>query len=290
MLWKTKLDRTERKIVFIAILILLSSIFFFFNQMIMRGGALLLLTSLFSIVFFWEFFDKMLLGKKTWQKFVQTLFKNKDINSIKGFSLVELMVVISIISIMSVGVVVGMSSFKDSLAPGNALKVIKNEIKYAEQSIIRNDYEKVIISFLGKHNYLVVVAEPINSTLDLKLSTDGKLTTTDSGELKKSNESGGIEMISLDSDASINVDFTNTDDNEWKYQLVNENGVSPVIRFVRFAKDKTAPVFFVKDTNSKIIIESPNAKKSFYEDGDKKNELKLTLIDSNNDETNLILR
>ena len=184
-----------------------------------------------------------------------------------AFSLVELIVVISIIAVLSVGAYVGFRGTGDTLLAREAAGIVQDTVKITEMEILKDDYEKSTIYFL--EDYLVIISEPEGKSLELTLDnscTDGhNISFSSDGNLTKKDSNGNlIESKSVSSGESECVAFKNSEQIGWNYQLSSAGEVSDVIRFLHFNVDRE------KETNIKITsnegkymsIEAPYSKKT----------------------------
>jgi len=186
----------------------------------------------------------------------------------KGFSLIELIIVVGIIAIMSVGAVVGFRYMGDTLRTREASGVITDTIKKAELEILKEDYKKSTISFSS--NYLVIVSEPEDKSLNLSVtdcSGGHKLDYGSDGNLIKSDGEGALlEAKTITSGTNDCItDFTDSDEIEWQYQIRSSGEVSNIVRFVHFNINRTDPseIAITSGTGETVIVEAPYAKKTF---------------------------
>ena len=188
----------------------------------------------------------------------------------RGFSLVELIVVISIISVLSVSTVVAFNVFGEALKAKEVAGVITDKIKAAELLVLKGDYQKIDVHFF--ENYLVLVESPENTDLNLTLGGEcnqngegHNVATTDTGNLHKKDESGNGLGISSLSNSQVCAPFKDTEEAEWRYQLVQGDQVSSLIRFVNFNIDSDFTLG-VAAAKYRLEIEAPYAKKTLYVD------------------------
>ncbi|MDH5597223.1 MAG: prepilin-type N-terminal cleavage/methylation domain-containing protein, partial [Candidatus Peregrinibacteria bacterium] len=84
----------------------------------------------------------------------------------KGFSLLEIMVVVAIVGIMAGSVVVGFNAFGNTIRTRETAGVLSDLLKGFELETIRRDYQKLTIQF--EPAYLVVEADAEGTTLPLE--------------------------------------------------------------------------------------------------------------------------
>ena len=202
--------------------------------------------------------------------------QRSTVHSEAGFSLVELMIVISIIAIISVAGVVGFRGSSDTLVVKQVKGIIEDTVKIVELEIQGEEYEKSTIHFLP--NYLVIVSEPEDTTLSLSLgdtsscSNGNNIEIGDNGSLiKRDSESSPIETVNVTDGDSVCIDFMNSMETEIRYQVASGGEKSPIVRFIHFdvKREKPSGVYLQGDSasagddiNSTIQISAPYAKKS----------------------------
>ncbi len=204
--------------------------------------------------------------------------------STSGFSLVELMVVISIIAIMSVVGVVGFRGSGDTLVTRQVKGIIEDTVKIAELEIQGDEYEKSTIHFLS--NYLVIVSEPEDISLNLSLgSVDGDCHNveieSDGSLIKKDSEDNPIEAINVEENDTVCIDFMNSMETEVRYQIASGGEQSEVVRFIHFdvKREKPTGVILSGDTSKTLEISAPYSKKKVI-GGGTEIDLTLTLEDA----------
>lgn len=209
-------------------------------------------------------------------------FRISDLNAksqmqnakLSGFSLVELLVVISIVAILSISSVVGFGQLGDMLKTRQATGLLADIIKQEELKVLRGDFEKVIVHFL--ENYVVIEAyaedEPyelttgascIGGNYNLNLPMSGNLTQKDGdGAIIK------IETITTPPDIKC-IGFYDSEETEWDYQFTGDDGTSNVVRFIHFniQRDSQAePLSIRMHAGSRVEILAPYGKKKVYDE------------------------
>ncbi len=200
-----------------------------------------------------------------------------------GFSLLEIMVTVAIISIMSGSVVIGFNSFGQTVRLQETAGVITDIIKSMELEMIRRDYVKQTIHF--EPDYLVAEAEVESQNPDLLLSWNGQGSCA-SGEEELAIENKSAKTIYLakrdqdDNNMEIKaiapspaptptecITFKDSKETEWQYQLFESGNRSQIIRFLHFnirrGNDNNLPAIDLN--NYTLEITAPYASKTFYD-------------------------
>ncbi len=198
-----------------------------------------------------------------------------------GFSLLEIMVTVAIISIMSGSVVIGFNSFAQTVRLQETAGVITDMIKNMELEMIRRDYVKQTIHF--EPDYLVVEAEVESQNPDLLLSWISSTNKCNPGEeeLNINNKSANtIYLAKRDKNANNMeikafrhsyktfecITFKDSEETEWQYQLFESGNRSQIIRFLHFniRRGNSDPVEITSGNNYTLEITAPYASKTFY--------------------------
>ena len=202
----------------------------------------------------------------------------------KGFSLIELIVVVSIIAIMSVSTVVGFRHMGEGLRKQETKGIISDLIKRTELEILRGDYQKSTINFLEE--FLVINEDLGDQNIELTLGS-----TCDVGYNIQSNIPGTLYKKDIDGnvlDAGFItgtnpkcIEFSESEEREWQFQVITPSQYSNILRFVHFNVNRenlNNPVLIKDLTDEKLTIEAPYAKKTLsinpielkigYQDGD----------------------
>jgi prepilin-type N-terminal cleavage/methylation domain-containing protein len=227
----------------------------------------------------------------------------------KGFSLVEIMVVVAIMAIMASGVVIGFGSFEKTVRVRETAGVITDTIKNLELEMVRRDYVKQTVHF--KKNYLVSEAEPENKALSLTYVGASPSCAADEERLTAENSTGlspiylaqrdalgnnlKIDVIPASTNKSVCVKFLNSKETEWDYQLFKGSDVSQTVRFIHFnirrGEDVSQLATITSGNNYKLQISAPYADKEFYNGVTlEAGEVKLTVENSDGQKEDIILQ
>ena len=214
--------------------------------------------------------------------------------SMKGFSLLEIMVVVAIISIMAGTVVVGFNSFGETVRTRETAGVITDTIKNLELEMIRREFVKQTVNF--EEGYLVVEAQVENQSEDMILEWEGpngnceelKITNPLSGTpvylAQRDAEDNNMQIDAItDASKTVPVCFADSDETEWRYQLFKGADRSQVIRFIHFniRRGSTADYARIADgTDYTLEITAPYASKEIFEiDPNTKEKIPVTQAD-----------
>lgn len=223
----------------------------------------------------------------------------------KGFSLVELIVVITIIAVLSISSVVGFGLLGDVLRVREVTGMLEDIVKQEELKVLRGDFIKSTINFYP--NYVVIKEELEDSELILKLrKVDGsecsscpdceyKLKFEQKSALAKKDEEEEMLQIKSVEDTDVEcVDFKNSDEIEWSYQLIGSDEVSDIIRFVHLNIQRDNldnPISIISGEGSKFEIQAPYGKKYAYDSNNTLiNEITLTVEDTNENQDTITLK
>ena len=221
----------------------------------------------------------------------------------KGFSLVELLVVITIIAVLSASSFAGFGYLGDILKVNEVSNVLKDSIKYEGLKILRGDFVRSDINFLS--DFLVINQHPKETDLTLSFKRyekcEGKyqilFTLSDdvqAASLIKKNKNGKVLNIkSVRNGGSECISFKNSKDTIWDYQLISSKKSSNIIRFTHFniQRSNLNDLMSIAEGNgSRVEIRAPYSKKYFYDsDGnlrsDPNNPIKLKIKNQNSDNT-----
>lgn len=202
----------------------------------------------------------------------------------KGFSLVEIIVVVAIMAVMASSVVIAFGSFETTVRVRETAGTITDIIKNLELDMIRRDYIKQTVRFA--EDYLISEAEVENQTLSLdyvlgpgcpageEKLIPNNLSSATPAFLAQRDALGNnlsIQVIPGSSNEKVCVPFYNSAETEWQYQLFRGGEVSQVIRFLHFNLRREDPestqTKITEGTNYTLQITAPYADKSFYDAG-----------------------
>ncbi len=216
-----------------------------------------------------------------------------------GFTLLELMVVMAIISIMSATTVIGFNRFSESVQVRETAGLLKDRLQALELEVLEGDYEDNTVHFL--RNYLVIESELPNASLSLDFSLTAcagdpgfNISTTEPVQLSRQNEFGEtLDLSTYSSDVAICPDFTNQDEPSLEYSLFNNTQWSNKLRFMHFnvqGLDSAQPVSLV-DEAIRLEINGPYAKKTVYRsDSEELGPVELTLESEQGDSATVLLK
>lgn len=223
----------------------------------------------------------------------------KKFSQSKGFTLLELMVVVAIISLMSVTTAIGFNRFSESVQVKETAGFLKDQLQALEIEVLQGDYLENNVYFLS--NYLVIESSVSGSLLDLDfdlLACAGEpglnIVTTQPVQLAKQNEFGEtLDISTYTSDVVICPDFLNQTESILEYSLFSSNQWSDKVRFVSFnfqnldSPDETTLI----DENIRLLIDGPYVKKTVYRnDLEVSDSVELTLESSQGDTATVLLQ
>ena len=219
----------------------------------------------------------------------------------KGFSLVELLVVVSIIAVLSVSSIVGFGHLGDTLRAREVTGLLSDLIKQEGLKVLRGDFETVTINFLA--DYVVIEEQEEGASMKLALGLaceDGgyKISWVNSGNLIQKDEDGAIIRIKsvLPEDPPECIDFKGAEEIEWNYQLTDGDRFSNIVRFAHFnlqrenldnpifitsAVDPALEIIPSSGEDSRIEITAPYGKKRIYYDDKPVESVDITAEDEN---------
>ena len=183
----------------------------------------------------------------------------------KGFSLVELIVVVAIIAIMSVSSVVGFRYMGEGLRKQETKGIISDLIKRTELEILRGDYSKSTINFL--EDFLVIDGDlgdqEIVLTLDDNCTNGYQIKSDMPGTLYKKDIDGNVLDAGFISGNTC-IEFNESEEREWQLQVITTDSHSNILRFVHFNVNRenlNNPILIKDGADAKLEIEAPYAKK-----------------------------
>jgi len=195
----------------------------------------------------------------------------------RGFSMVELLVVVAIVAVLSVSAVVGFGRLGDFLKIREISGLVSDSLQHEELKVLRGDLEKATLYFLK--DYLVINEE--FSDADLVISFDATAcangyqikhvmkTGMTSASLNKTDEEGrSVEVVTVNKDDTDCVDFKDSAEREWNFQLTDGDLVSNKIRFVHFNANREKlenPVYIDTGAGFRVELKAPYAKRYYYD-------------------------
>ena len=224
----------------------------------------------------------------------------------KGFSLVELLVVVSIIAVLSISSIVGFGYLGDTLRAREVTGLLSDLIKQEELKVLRGDFETVTINFLTE--YVVIEEQERGASMELVLGSDCgdgsyEISWTNGGNLIQKDGEGAVMKIKSVIAGSECVEFKNSEEIEWNYQLTNGDDFSNIVRFTHFnlQRDKpdnpisiTSAVDLVLGINptsggdSRIEITAPYGKKRIYYSDESVESVDITAEDENGNSQDIL--
>lgn len=198
----------------------------------------------------------------------------------KGFSLLEIMVTVAIVAIMASSVVIGFNSFGETVRTRETAGVITDTLKNLELETIRRDYKSQLIHF--KPDYLVVEVQVENQNPDMTLTWNGRNGNCE--ELDIANDTGSVvyltqrdqngnnmQIQAYPGNDTICVDFLDSEETEWQYQLFKGGDRSQIIRLIHFniRRDNSSEKPAIQPPHPySLKITAPYASKEFYKNDD----------------------
>jgi len=129
----------------------------------------------------------------------------------KGFSLVELLVVIAIIAILAVSATAGLGLLGNILKVRQVTGIMGDIIKQEDLKVLRGDFEKATIHFLS--DYIVIEEMPKDVDLDFRFEKDP--ICTEKGYEYKLNYKNDANLINKDENGeTIDARVVKKDDHD----------------------------------------------------------------------------
>lgn len=207
------------------------------------------------------------------------IFNIQNLKFKKGFSLLEIIIVIAIIAIMSTTAVVSFGSFDQTLKVKETGEVIQDTVKRLELEVSRGQYFKNRLVF--EKDFLAVESQEENAILPLNYlglgegSCNADEIALEIGEgeapvyLRKIEENGNDLEIKVEkfNKTTCIKDFMMAKEREWGYQLFTENQKSNIIRLIHFNLNRSNlmdPIRIESGTEYTLELKSPYGKKQIY--------------------------
>jgi len=206
-----------------------------------------------------------------------------------GFTLVELLVVVSIVAILSVSSVIGFGHLGNTLKAKEAAGYISDVVKQEELKILRGDFDKAVIHFL--QDYLVIEEWPTGASATLSLgsacagSTDYQITYSDGNLTQKDGEGEVVLVKPVTASSECISNFKTSEDLEWNYQLASGGQFSAILRFVHFNLQRDGEqngLWITENPGWKVEIFAPYGRKRFFKlDGSSADGLAMAVGNTN---------
>ena len=192
-------------------------------------------------------------------------------NKLSGFSLVELLVVVTIVAVLSISSLVGFGYLGDTLKAREVTGFLADLIKQEELKVLRGDFDKAVVHFLP--DFVVIDEQPDEYEFELELGgscgIDGYyLIVSSSGNLTLKDENEEIMELETVAAGTYCIEPIDSPELEWVYYLSSRDSSSNTIRFIHFNLRRESisnPVSIVVGTDSRVEISSPYGKKRFYD-------------------------
>jgi prepilin-type N-terminal cleavage/methylation domain-containing protein len=197
-------------------------------------------------------------------------------SSDRGFSLVELLVVVSIVAILSVSSVIGFGHLGNTLKAKEAAGFISDVVKQEELKILRGDFDKAVIHFLP--SYLVIEEWPTEAVETLSLGSACALSSTDyqitysAGNLTQKDGEGEVIQVRPVTASSECIYFKASEDLEWNYQLVSGEQSSATFRFAHFNLQRDSDpgnLSILGNVGARVEIRAPYGRKGYFKNDGK---------------------
>ncbi len=221
----------------------------------------------------------------------------------QGFSLLEIMVTVAIISIMAGSVVVGFNSFGQTVRVRETAGVISDTVRNLELEMIRREYDKQTLRF--EEDFMLLESEVENQNLTLSWKGVGgscpagqgwmEIDNTGSPDTiflaKRDQYDNNLEIIPIGAGVlSIYCEnFSDSEENELRFQAFKGSDKSQVIRFKHFnirRSDLSDPAEITAGTNYSLEISAPYGTKQFFNNGaPEMGTVELTLSTEDSSET-----
>ncbi len=193
----------------------------------------------------------------------------------KAFSLVELLIVVSVIAVMAVGATVGFGKLADLIGAQETSNVIADTVRQVGLEVLRGESARAAIHF--DSDFLAVELSPDEGASQLGAdfsapACDVKLfKLASAAALRKTNEKGDSLGVSTLEAADLCVkDFKDSADRVWNFELTQGGQTRGAVRLMHFNlnREQSAGLKLSSaPTDLTLVIEGPYGKKTFYSNG-----------------------
>ena len=175
---------------------------------------------------------------------MESIIGNTPSKTKKGFSLVELIVVVAIMGIMATAAFVRMGNTTDNNSVRGAGDIIKDTIQNAELQTLREEdgLSEIRIHFLEDYLVQEEFYGEKSPNMEIDEVCSGGVILKESGMIFKRTDKGELFDMTITSASesnplSICSDFLNSIQREWMYHLENDEN-KRIIRFIHFNAER----------------------------------------------------